>query len=224
MNSGWATWCCSNAACKCWNTGSAAQVSRGGRGCGTSISHISRPWCAGSAVSSRCSAVVPVRGSPVTKMGRSMRTVRVLRVRLPRGLAEQPGGERAAQHAPAHLPAQRGQVRVPGVGIEQHLEAVGVVVGAEVGQPGDPAGRHMQICDRADAVPLRPGQWWNSPQLTSRHWPVMARAIDGRQEHDRVGDLVRLGQPAQVGGGRGLRVHLIGASRRAARPGNRSTT
>ena len=56
------------------NTGSSAQVSRGGRGCGASVSHSSRPWCAGSAASSRCSAVVPVRGSPVTKIGRSMPT------------------------------------------------------------------------------------------------------------------------------------------------------
>ena len=55
-----------------WKTGLAAQVSRGGRGCGTSASHISRPWCAGSAVSSRCSAVVPVLGSPVTNTGRSI--------------------------------------------------------------------------------------------------------------------------------------------------------
>ena len=57
-----------------WKTGLAAQVSRGGRGCGTSASHISRPWCAGSAASSRCSAVVPVLGSPVTNTGRSIRT------------------------------------------------------------------------------------------------------------------------------------------------------
>ena len=57
-----------------WYTGLAGQVSRGGRGCGTSASHIARPWCAGSAASSRCSAVVPVLGSPVTNTGRSIRT------------------------------------------------------------------------------------------------------------------------------------------------------
>ena len=56
------------------NTGLSAQVCRGGRGCGASASHSSRPWCAGSAASSRCSAVVPVLGSPVTNSGRSIRT------------------------------------------------------------------------------------------------------------------------------------------------------
>ena len=44
--------------------------SRGGRGCGNSASHSSSPWWPGSAQSRRCSAVVPVRGSPVTKIGR----------------------------------------------------------------------------------------------------------------------------------------------------------
>lgn len=49
-----------------------SQVSRGGRGCGYSASHMCRPWWAGSAPSSRCSAVVPVRTNPVTKIGRLM--------------------------------------------------------------------------------------------------------------------------------------------------------
>ena len=53
----------------CWNTGSPARSPRGGRGRGASASHSSRPWCAGSATSSRCSAVVAVRGSPVTNSG-----------------------------------------------------------------------------------------------------------------------------------------------------------
>ena len=78
--------------------------------------------------------------------------VGVLRVRLPGGLAEQPRGERAAQHAAAHLPAQRGQVRVPLVRAQQGFEAVGVVVRAEVGQPGDPAGRGVQVGYGADVV------------------------------------------------------------------------
>ena len=51
-----------------------AQVSLGGRGCGTSASHICTPWVAGSAVSSRCRAVVPVRGRPVMKIGASIGT------------------------------------------------------------------------------------------------------------------------------------------------------
>jgi len=59
-----------------WKTGLPAQVSRGGRGCGTSASHICTPWLAGSAVSSRCRAVVPVRGSPVMNTGRSIGTRR----------------------------------------------------------------------------------------------------------------------------------------------------
>ena len=54
--------------------GSSSQVSRGGRGCGNSVSHSSSPWWPGSAHSSRCSAVVPVRGSPTTKIGRSIAT------------------------------------------------------------------------------------------------------------------------------------------------------
>ena len=58
----------------CWNTGSPAQAGRGGRGRGASASHSSRPWWAGSATSSRCSAVVPVRGSPVTNTGRRTAT------------------------------------------------------------------------------------------------------------------------------------------------------
>ena len=57
-----------------WKTGSSAQARRGGRGCGAWVSHISRPWLDGSAVSSRCRAVVPVLGSPVTNTGRSIGT------------------------------------------------------------------------------------------------------------------------------------------------------
>ena len=55
-----------------WKTGLSGQVAAGGRGCGTSASHICTPWLAGSAVSSRCRAVVPVLGSPVMKIGFSI--------------------------------------------------------------------------------------------------------------------------------------------------------
>ena len=55
-----------------WKTGLSGQVGRGGRGCGTSASHICTPWVAGSAVSSRCRAVVPVLGRPVMNIGASI--------------------------------------------------------------------------------------------------------------------------------------------------------
>ena len=74
MNSGLSMWCSENAAFSAAKIGFSSHVSRGGRGCGTSVSHSSSPWCAGSALSSRCSAVVPVRGRPQTKIGRSIGT------------------------------------------------------------------------------------------------------------------------------------------------------
>ena len=74
MNSGSAMWCSEKAACIAWKIGSASHVSRGGRGWGNSVSHSSSPWWRGSALSSRCSAVVPVRGRPSTKIGRSIGT------------------------------------------------------------------------------------------------------------------------------------------------------
>ena len=76
MNSGSSTWCAAKACCIAEKIGSSSQVSRGGRGWGYCVNHISSPWCAGSAASSRCSAVVPVRGRPITKIGRSMGTSR----------------------------------------------------------------------------------------------------------------------------------------------------
>ncbi len=74
MNSGLSTWCSENAPLSAEKIGFCSQVSRGGRGCGTSVSHSSRPWWVGSALSRRCSAVVPVRGRPQTKIGRSIGT------------------------------------------------------------------------------------------------------------------------------------------------------
>ena len=74
MYSGSSTWWALKASCIAAKTGSASHVSRGGRGWGNWVSHISRPWWAGSETSSRCSAVVPVRGRPITKTGRSTGT------------------------------------------------------------------------------------------------------------------------------------------------------
>ena len=74
MNSGFSMWCSENAEFRALKMGFSAQVSLGGRGCGTSVSQSSSPWCAGSALSRRCSAVVPVRGRPHTKIGRSIGT------------------------------------------------------------------------------------------------------------------------------------------------------
>ena len=93
------------------------------------------------------------------------------RMRLPPGLAEQPRRQRPAQQGPGRLLAPRRQPGVPGVGLEQHAQPVGVVVRAEVRQPGDLARRRVQVVNGPHG-----GQWWYSPQLTSRHCPVMARA------------------------------------------------
>jgi hypothetical protein len=100
-------------------------------------------------------------------------------VASPRRLAEQPGHQRAAQEGPEHLGAQFGQAGLTGAGVQQHGEAVPVVIGAEVRQPGDPGGRRMQVPGGTDAVTFAHGaaQWWYSPPSTPRHWPVMARAI-----------------------------------------------
>ena len=79
------------------------------------------------------------------------RDLGVLRVRLPGRLAEQPGGQRPAQERPLRLRAERREPRLAGARVEQHREAVGVVVGAEVGQAGPPRRRRVQVVDRADA-------------------------------------------------------------------------
>ncbi len=117
--------------------------------------------------------------------------VRVLGVLPPARLAEQPGRQRAAQEDAVHLGAERGEVLLGGVRLQQHGEPVTVVVGAEVVQAGEPGRRCVQVVDRPHdtaarrwlpwgrqvrAAPRDPAQWWNSPQLTSRHWPVMDRA------------------------------------------------
>jgi len=105
----------------------------------------------------------------------------VFRVRLPGGLAAQPGHQDAAQQRPLCLRAGRRELRVGREGVEQHREPVGVVIRAEVGQARAPRRGRVQVLGRTDGVGRFGGvgrdQWWYSPQLTSRHWPVMARAI-----------------------------------------------
>ena len=71
-------------------------------------------------------------------------------VARPSRLAEQPGHQRAAQEGPVHLRAQFGQARVAGAGLQEHGQAVAVVVGAEVSQPGDLGGRRVQVLRGAD--------------------------------------------------------------------------
>jgi hypothetical protein len=130
---------------------------------------------------------------------------RVLRVRPPACLARQPGGQRPAQHRPLRLRAERGEGGVAGARVEQHRQPVGVVVGAEVGQAGAPGRGRVQVLDGADpvgAVRLRAGQWWYSPQLTSRHWPVIARAMS----------LARNTAASAISSGSGSRPRSIGAA------------
>ena len=133
-------------------------------------------------------------GQPGHEQRPPRRHLRVLGITPPGRLTEQPGDQRVAQEHPAHLAAQRGQLLVGGVGLQQHRQPVPVLVGAEVVKPGQPGRRGVQVIDRADAGP-RPGagrpvrpappragwlsvQWWYSPQFTSMHCPVIARASD----------------------------------------------
>ena len=73
------------------------------------------------------------------------------------GLAEQPRDQRAPQLGSLDLQAERRQLLVAGVGLEQHLQRLDVLVRAEVGQPGDPAGRLVQVVDGADRRALANG-------------------------------------------------------------------
>src|SRR5215468_4665904 len=124
--------------------------------------------------------------------------VRVLGMLGPGRLAEQPGDQRTAQQRPGHPGSLGGQARVAGVGVQQDREAVAVVAGAEIRQPGDLGGRRVQVIGGPDPVALT--------HRTPRQSMVVLAAVDvqaltgdgaghGRgQEHHRVGDLVRLRQ------------------------------
>ena len=96
--------------------------------------------------------MVPVRGSPVTKIGRSIAHVGVLRVLLARRLGHQPGHQRVAHEEPLHLAAELGEVGVAPVRLEQHAErlAVVVVVDAEIVEAARLGGRGVQVLDGAD--------------------------------------------------------------------------
>ena len=122
--------------------------------------------------------MVPVLGSPVMNTGRSMATsaysgfacqaasLNSLAVSDPRSSAR-------CAFAPSGVSRRVGRE-----GVEQHREPVGVVIRAEVGEAGPPRRGRVQVLDGADAGwRVIRAQWWYSPQLTSRHWPVMARAI-----------------------------------------------
>ena len=187
MYSGLSTWWAAKARCMPAKIGSSSQVSRGGRGWGNCVSHISRPWVAGSACSSRCSAVVPVRGSPIRKIGRSIDHVGVLGAGRELGLGEQPTHQGALDLRALEVVAQRGQ---PGLGggqvVDEDPQALLVGVAAEVAQPGgaDRGGGDVVVAadvgagarhDVATAgVQLAGAHRWNSPQSTLRTWPVTA--------------------------------------------------
>ena len=96
--------------------------------------------------------VVPVRGSPVTKIGRSIGDVGVLRVLLERRLGHQPGHQRVAHEEPVHLAAELGQVGVAPEGLQQHAQrlAVVVVVDAEIVEAARLRRRGVQVVDGAD--------------------------------------------------------------------------
>ncbi len=181
------------------NTGSSSQVSRGGRGCGNSVSHSSSPCDIGSAVSSRCRAVVPVRGRPVTNTGRSIAHVGVRRVRGEPGLRQQPGDQAAPHEAALHVVALGGEPGLVLEVVEQDAQAFGVLVPAEVAHPRRPGRRLVQVVERADAVPDSGHQLWYSPQSMDRHCPVTALARSEARKMIACATSSRQRQPLEVG-------------------------
>src|SRR5919198_2101117 len=230
MNSGCSTWCRSYPAWMAWNTGSSGHVARGGRGCGTSASHTSSPWWAGSAVSRRCSAVVPVRGRPVTKIGRSTRTsacsgcrrqaacdnsraARAPRssarvILLPTGVS---AASRAYESSSTSSPSTYGS----------YAASLGASLAASLGASPKSVRPVILLAEacRSSTVPTL-----SRPAATMRCGPssvvpfaaVHIEALPGdrpgqpgEHEHHGVGDLVGLGEPAQVDRGGGLVVHVL---------------
>ena len=80
--------------------------------------------------------------------------LRVFGVLRPARLAGQPGREGTAQDCPRHPGAPGRQAGVPGIRLQQHLEAVAVVVGAKVVQPGELGRRRVQIRRGPDGLIL----------------------------------------------------------------------
>ncbi len=169
----------------CWKTGLAAQVSRGGRGCGISASHSSSPWWPGSAVSSRCSAVVPLLGRPVTKIGRSMATSACSGMRCPsrRSRAAARPARRAGRRGLPSGRAGSGRRRghrtpgsPPGRRCSRRRRSRSARSAASRTRAGPRRSRRCPARSVSGHVGSARTQWWYSPQLTSRHWPVIARA------------------------------------------------
>ncbi len=94
--------------------------------------------------------MVPVRGSPVTKMGRVTGTSPVLGMLRPGGFREQTRDQRATEEHPRHLAAERGERFVPRVRLEQYLEGLEVLVLAEICQARQARRRGMQVLGGAD--------------------------------------------------------------------------
>ncbi len=102
------------------------------------------------------------------------RNVGVVRVLLPPGLRHQPGGQRAPQIHPTDLAAERRQVGVALVRVEDDREAfaVVVVVRAEIVEADQSRRRLVQVVDRPDVGALS-HQALYSPQFTSSVCPVI---------------------------------------------------
>ena len=76
--------------------------------------------------------------------------VGVLRMLLPCGFTEQTCHQGAAKEYPRDLAAERRQILVAVVGLEQDRQSFGVIVDAEVRQSGHPRRRGVEILDGAD--------------------------------------------------------------------------
>ena len=173
--------------------GRPSQVSRGGRGCGSWVSHISSPCAAGSACSSRCIIVVPLRWMPVTNTGRSIATSAWRGVLGEAGLRHQPRGQRPAQERADHRVAHAGQARGVLVGVQQHLQRLEVLRTAEVVEPGHARRGGVEVLQAADRVPLPDGRGRSPVELPAAR--VQADAGDRRgqrrgQQQRGVGDLL----------------------------------
>ena len=110
-----------------------------------------QPLVPGSPHSNRCSAVVPVRGRPVTKIGAAIRRRRV-GVLLPGDLAEQSGRPGHCAGRTGTSSAEFGEIGVAAVGLQQDRQRLDVVVliGAEVVESDRFDRRCLEVFDGAD--------------------------------------------------------------------------